>query len=83
MGYECNEKHVTTNIKAYIMEILDASKKGKEPKWEEMSKILSNIETMDHHDLVRTDQIMTRQANKKETVQQWGSIVMNCKWNTL
>ena len=65
------------------MEILDASKKGKEPKWEEMSKILSNIETMDHHDLVRTDQIMTRQANKKETVQQWGSIVMNCKWNTL
>ena len=60
--------------------MLKRSKEGKDPNWEEWSVIASNIEKMDHHDFVRTDQLLTRKANKKETNYQWGSIVMNCKW---
>ena len=78
-----NDDYKTNDIKTYIMKVLENSKKGIAPKWVEMSTILSNINEMDHHDFVRTDQILTKEANKKETVQQWGSIVMNCKWNIL
>ena len=83
MGYERNEKHETSNIKKQIMEMLAKSKQGIDPSWTEMSIILSNLEKMDHHDFVRTDQLLTREANKKEKEYQWGSIVMNCKWKNL
>ena len=62
------------------MTALEKSKTGKDPSVEELAIILSNIDQMDHHDFVRTDQILTRKQNKNETEYQWGSIIMNCKW---
>ena len=83
MGGKSNEKLQTSDIKEYIMQLLEKSKKDIDPSNEELSKILSNIEKMDHHDMVRTDQILTRKVNKNETEFQWGSIIMNCKWKKL
>ena len=83
MGYESKENYKTSNIKKEIMELLAKSKLGTDPSWTEMSTILSNLNEMDHHDFVRTDQLLTRKANKKETEYQWGSIIMNCKWKKL
>ena len=80
MGAESNEKLTLQDVKTYIMQLLEKSKKGTDPSNEEMSMIISNIEKMDHHDLVRVDQILTRKMNKNEIDYQWGSIVMNCKW---
>ena len=65
------------------MEQLKRSKEGIDPTKKEMSIMLSNISKMDHHDLVRTDQILTRKQNKNEKEYQWGSVVMNCKWKML
>ena len=65
------------------MDLLENSKKGIDPQVEELSCILSNINELDHHDLVRTDQILTRRQNKTEQEYQWGSIIMNCKWKML
>ena len=47
-----------------------------------MNIVRSNIEKCDHHDLVRIDQILTRNKNEKSDDEefQWGSVVMNCKW---
>ena len=83
MGGKSNENSNVQNVKTFIMQMLKKSKLGTDPSNEEMSKMASNIEKMDHHDLVRVDQILTRKANKKETEYQWGSLVMNCKWKTL
>ena len=65
------------------MELLEKSKKEIDPSTEELENILSNIERMDHHDLVRTDQILTRMQNKQEKEVQWGSVIMNCKWKII
>ena len=83
MGGKSNEKLRIDNIKEYIMQLLKKSKEGIDPSNEDLSKIISNIEKMDHHDMVRTDQILTRKVNKTETEFQWGSIIMNCKWKKL
>ena len=80
LGGKSNKKLHVKDIKTYIMQLLKKSKEGKDPSNEEMSKIISNIEKMDHHDLVRTDQILTRKVNNDENEYQWGSLVMNCKW---
>lgn len=63
--------------------LLKKSKTEENPKIDELGNILSNIEGMDHHDFVRTDQILTRMQNKKEKEIQWGSVIMNCKWKML
>ena len=83
MGGKSNEKLGVQNVKTFIMQLLKKSKSGMDPSNEEMSKMASNIEKMDHHDLVRVDQILTRKANKEETEYQWGSLIMNCKWKIL
>ena len=83
MGGKSNEKLNVQNVKTFIMQLLKKSKSGMDPSNEEMSKMASNIEKMDHHDLVRVDQILTRKANKEETEYQWGSLIMNCKWKIL
>ena len=83
MGYESNEKHEVNDIKERIMKMLARSKQGTDPSWIEMSTVLSNLDKMDHHDYVRTDQLLTRKMNKNEDEYQWGSIIMNCKWKKL
>ena len=83
MGGKSNENLKMKDIKKYIMQMLEKSKAGTDPSNVEMSKIASNVEKMDHHDLVRVDQILTRKVNKDETEYQWGSIIMNCKWKKL
>ena len=83
MGGKSNENLQIENIKMYIIQVLERSKAGIDPNNDELSKIASNIEKMDHHDLVRTDQILTRKINKNENEYQWGSIVMNCKWKKI
>ena len=65
------------------MDLLEKSKKGIDPRVDELNVILSNIDKLDHHDFVRTDQILTRRQNKLEQEYQWGSIIMNCKWKIL
>ena len=83
MGGSSNEKHQMQDIKMYIMQILKESKDKENPSEENLSVILSNIDQMDHHDFVRTDQIITRMWNKDENEYQWGSAVLNCKWKKL
>ena len=83
MGGKCNEKMKMENIKTYIMKILEKSKKGEDPSINELTNIRSNINQMDHHDFVRTDQILTIKANKTEDAYQWGSVIMNCKWKQI
>ena len=83
MGGESNKKLQIENIKKYIMEMLKRSKEGTDPTKEELSVILSNIDGMDHHDHVRTDQILTRKMNKTDNEYQWGSVIMNCKWKMI
>ena len=83
MGCKSNEKVLKINVKKYIMELLERSKAGEDPKTDELETVLSNIEEMDHHDFVRTDQILTRMQNKMEKEAQWGSVIMNCKWKML
>ena len=65
------------------MDTLRKSKSGEDPSIDELTIILSNIDQMDHHDFVRTDQILTRKQNKNETEFQWGSVIMNCKWKNI
>ena len=77
----CNQ--VTKDVKKYIMDLLEKSKKGIDPRVDELNVILSNIDKLDHHDFVRTDQILTRRQNKLEQEYQWGSIITNCKWKIL
>ena len=74
-----NDEYGITNVKVYIMECLERSKKGIDPTREQLSIIRTNVEKGDHHDLVRIDQIITRMYNKRETEYQWGSIVLGLK----
>ena len=71
------------DIKSFIFKILEKYKKGTKPANADMSTILSNIDHLDHHDLVRTDQILTMQKNENETEYQWGSVVMNFRMKTI
>ena len=65
------------------MSLLEKCKKGQNPEIKELNMIYNNLEKLDHFDLVRTDQIITIQYNKKETEYQWASVCMNKKWKTL
>ena len=71
------------DIKSFIFKILEKYKKGTKPSNSDMSTIRSNIDHLDHHDLVRTDQILTMQKNENETEYQWGSVVMNFRMKTI
>ena len=74
-----NDEYKITNVKEYIMECLEKSKKGMDPTREQLCTVRTNIEKGDHHDLVRVDQIITRMYNKREIEYQWGSIVLGLK----
>ena len=82
-GYHKNDALKCKNIKHVIHGVLEKYKAGTKPSDTEMSTILTNIEVCDHHDLVRVDQILTRQKNENEIEYQWGSVVMNFKMKTI
>ena len=81
-GYQYDEKLTGKPIKDIIRKVLNENKKGCGTDKKLMNIIRSNIEKCDHFDLVRIDQILTRDKNLKEENDeyQWGSVVMNCKW---
>ena len=82
-GYHKNDMFKSKDIKSFIFKILEKYKKGTKPSNSDMSTIRSNIDHLDHHDLVRTDQILTMQKNENETEYQWGSVVMNFRMKTI
>ena len=81
-GYQMDEKLKGKRIKEVIMKVLEENKRGYGTDKKLMNIVRSNIEKCDHHDLVRIDQILTRNKNEKSDDEefQWGSVVMNCKW---
>ena len=82
-GYQNEPNLKGKAIKDIIMKVLNENKKGYGTDKKLMNIIRSNVEKCDHHDLVRIDQILTRDKNAKLVNEgyQWGSVVMNCKWN--
>lgn len=78
-GYKKDEDHEVTNIKTYILKLLEKSKQGTDPNEREMMTVRANIEKGDHHDMIRVDQLLTRMANKGEEEYQWGSVVLGLK----
>ena len=82
-GYHKKDALKNNDIKNFIVKVLEKYKLGTKPDKTDMSTILSNIDHLDHHDLVRTDQILTMQKNEKETEYQWGSVVMNFRMKTI
>ena len=83
LGYEAKKEYKTDDIKNKIMKSLERNKKGVRTTMEEMNVIRSNLGGCDHHDLIRVDNIITRNQNQKETEFQWGSVVLNKKWKIL
>ena len=76
-----NEKEETDDVKKYIQNILENDKKNQIVQKINLSTIYHNLKSCDHHDLVRIDQILTRKANRENTLVQWGSLVLDCKWS--
>ena len=81
-GYQMDEKLKGKGVKEIIMKVLEENKRGYGTDKKLMNIIRSNIDKCDHHDLVRIDQILTRDKNgqTENTGYQWGSVVMNCVW---
>ena len=65
------------------MQIVKRCNKNELPETDELNLIYNNIKLLDHHDCVRTDQIITKLYNSRETIYQWASVCMNQKWKTL
>ena len=80
MGYQKAENLKIDNIKTFISRVLTKNKKDNSVQDIDINTILSNIDKCDHHDLVRTDNIITRIWNKNNEEYQWGSVVQNLKW---
>ena len=80
MGYQKAENLKIDNIKTFISRVLTNNKKDDSVQDIDLNTILSNINKCDHHDLVRTDNIITRIWNKNNEEYQWGSVVQNLKW---
>ena len=80
MGYQKAENLKIDNIKTFISRVLTNNKKDNPVQDIDLNTILSNIDKCDHHDLVRTDNIITRIWNKNNEEYQWGSVVQNLKW---
>ena len=80
MGYQKAENLKIDNIKTFISRVLTKNKKDDSVQDIDFNTILSNIDKCDHHDLVRTDNIITRIWNKNNEEYQWGSVVQNLKW---
>ena len=80
MGYQKAENLKIDNIKTFITRVLTNSKKNEPVQDTDLNIILSNIDKCDHHDLVRTDNIITRIWNENNGEYQWGSVVQNLKW---
>ena len=71
------------NIKTFIMNTLAKIKKGSYVQLSDLDKIYNNLNSVDHFDCVRIDQILTIDSNRNESDFQWASICMNKKWKTL
>ena len=80
MGYQKAENLKIDNIKTFISRVLTNNKKDNPVQDIDLNTILSNIDKCDHHDLVRTDNIITRIWNKNNEEYQWGRVVQNLKW---
>ena len=79
-GYQIENKYKGKTVKEVIKKILSENKKGYGTDRKLMNLVRSNMEKCDHFDLVRIDQILTRDKNTTCEGYQWGSVVMNCKW---
>ena len=82
-NYQYDANAMCNNIKDEINRILKNSKRNIHPSREEMITIRSNLNKCDHSDMVKIDQILTREQNQHETDYQWGSLVMNAKWKII
>ena len=78
-----NENEKETEVKKIIIRVLKSSKRGETPRKTDMNNIFAKIRACDHHDLCRLDQILTRMKNAKETEYEWGSIILDCKWEKI
>lgn len=77
------ETNQDNEIKKTIMKITKNCKMNILPEFEALNIIYNNLETLDHHDCVRIDQILTIMYNEKENDYQWASVCMNQKWKKI